>query len=400
MTTWNPPLLPRRAFAVATLVALGAGAADASCAAPIDDKVVMGTPDDASADTPPPPVFTQVDDAGDAGDVVTVDAPPPVYACVSSECAAPYATCPSSQSLCDINLLTDPNHCGTCDVACPSDPWISYELGAKWDCIQGKCQMLCTDSLHRDCDGFVENGCETTVDTVQNCGNCGAACPDGYACDSYTRTCYDPRCLAPAVTCGAACVDTNSDDYNCGACNTVCNQYPRDASAPPFGMYYGCKNATCETLKCAPSFEDCDHDEQKNGCEINIASDEDNCGACGVKCPAGDLCQAGKCVCDPGPDGCGCTDLTSDVENCGSCGYGCPGSDQGGNGKRTCKGGHCGYECAEGYADCNNDRSDGCEVNLRRDPQHCGSCKEACTTGQSCKDSVCATKPCSDGPVK
>jgi len=378
------------------LVGLAGASLTAACANPVDDRVILGTIEPDAG--PPTPSFTDPS-AGDAGQGTPADAALPTSMCVSSECGAPYATCPTSESLCDVKLDTDPNNCGSCGHACPSGDWIEYELQARWDCVSGQCKMSCTDSYYRDCDGLVENGCETRVDTEENCGSCGAACPPEYECSTLTRTCYDPRCHAPAVVCNGACVDIATDDYNCGDCGIVCNQYPAGAPKLPFGMYYGCLGGKCEKPKCAPGMEDCDGKEE-TGCEVSVAVDPNNCGGCGIKCPAGDKCENGKCICDVGPDGCGCLSFATDVENCGSCGFKCPGIDQGGNGKRTCIGGHCGYECADGYADCNNDHSDGCETNLRRDPQHCGSCTVACTTGQACKDSVCATKPCPEGPVQ
>jgi hypothetical protein len=378
----------------AALLAVFGSTATTSCANPVDDRVILGAVEpDAAA---PPPILVATD-AGEADAVPHADAGTSM--CVSSECAAPYATCPASESLCDTNLAADPKNCGACGNACPSGDWIEYELQARWDCAQGQCKMLCTDSYYRDCDGLVENGCETRIDTVTNCGGCGTVCPDGFQCSPVTRTCFDARCLPPALLCNGVCVDPTSDDYNCGSCGKQCNQSPPGKPKPPFAMYYGCRGSTCEKLKCAPGFEDCDGDEG-TGCEINVARDPKNCGECGLACPAGDLCENGKCACDPGPDGCGCKNLATDPDNCGSCGFKCPGADVGGNGRRSCKGGHCAYDCADGYADCNNDRADGCEINTRRDPQHCGSCAVACTTGQSCKDSVCATKPCPEGPVQ
>ena len=56
--------------------------------------------------------------------------------------------------------------------------------------------------------------------------------------------------------------------------------------------------------------------------------------------------------------------------------------------------------CAPGFVDCNGDTADGCEVDTRTDPMHCGACRARCvldhaTTAAcdmgSCRVAVCAT---------
>ena len=45
--------------------------------------------------------------------------------------------------------------------------------------------------------------------------------------------------------------------------------------------------------------------------------------------------------------------------------------------------------CDEGWADCDNDQSDGCEIELASDPAHCGRCARACAGGAACVDGFC-----------
>lgn len=47
---------------------------------------------------------------------------------------------------------------------------------------------------------------------------------------------------------------------------------------------------------CAPALVTCD------GAEVDLSSDDTNCGACGVGCVAADLkhCECGDCVCEEG----------------------------------------------------------------------------------------------------
>ena len=73
----------------------------------------------------------EIADGGSSGSFATPDAATPepsdeastpLALCVSSECPAPYATCPSFTGLprykCSINLLTDRENCGSCGNSC------------------------------------------------------------------------------------------------------------------------------------------------------------------------------------------------------------------------------------------------------------------------------------------
>lgn len=58
---------------------------------------------------------------------------------------------------------------------------------------------------------------------------------------------------------------------------------------------------------------------------IDVLSDGDNCGACGLSCPAATTCVDGRCTCAAGLSMCGtsCVDLSEDRRNCGECGVEC-----------------------------------------------------------------------------
>ena len=58
---------------------------------------------------------------------------------------------------------------------------------------------------------------------------------------------------------------------------------------------------------------------------VDVGSDPDNCGKCGISCAASKgvlaQCNGGACVCRAGTTDCGtCTHLESDPKNCGGCG--------------------------------------------------------------------------------
>lgn len=81
-------------------------------------------------------------------------------------------------------------------------------------------------------------------------------------------------------------------------------------------------------------------------------------------------------------------DKSTDVNNCGSCGNVCSYP----NATAACVSGNCQFsQCVGSYADCNNDQTDGCEVDTANDPNNCGSCGNVCGAGQTCTDGACTT---------
>ncbi|MDF2695480.1 MAG: Tryptophan synthase alpha chain [Labilithrix sp.] len=334
-----------------------------------------------------PPSFTG---SPDGGDEVNLPGTPVADMCPSDKCKAPLATCSTSQFLCDVDLSTDPENCGSCGNKCPTDDWRNPEFHAKWICVGGACQMSCSSTFWEDCNGRLEDGCETQMETRQNCGTCGHACPENAICNSGACE----GCKSDEDYCFGLCTHLESDDYNCGTCRTFCDSQPPDKDPAPTNMYYGCANSMCGNLKCSYPWANCDL-KVENGCEVLVINDPEHCGDCNTKCAAGEICVDGKCECTRGPSGCDCLpDFEADLMNCGACGVRC---DEHPNAMPTCRFGRCGSRCKIGYGDCNLDLSDGCEINLSKDPQHCGSCEAACATGQACVDGVCAVEPCPPG---
>jgi hypothetical protein len=347
-------------------------------------------------------------DSNDAGAVVQTDAEP--AQCVSYECPAPYATCPGVSGLCTTNLSTSFDHCGACDTPCPLIPIAQRGvLNIEFVCSEGQCKELCKAS-HADCNGIVDDGCEVNLDAdPSNCGTCGAACPAG-------SICWDGACGCPSgyTQCGHTCVKLDEDDFNCGACGNACTEpdvsdtgpggWPCSGGNYPPGTQFNCQKKQCG-MHCAPGFANCNADLCSDGCEINIAEDPRNCGACGNKCAPGQACLSGRCICDPDKTRCDseCVDLQTDSDNCGACGYRCPGKADFNEhrGGPVCVLGRCSYSCAPGYADCDHRIDNGCEVDLMVDPLNCGSCGTQCDQrgGQPCAAGRCLTKPCDDRGV-
>ncbi len=126
-------------------------------------------------------------------------------------------------------------------------------------------------------------------------GQCVPACSPPLVFDPNTCQC---ECLPPSVSCGGtaccapgttccsgSCANLSTDPANCGACGHVC--FAPNAE----GI---CANGTCQ-FGCLPGFANCDNNFN-NGCETDILFDPNNCGACGSRCPTGDICDNGLCV--------------------------------------------------------------------------------------------------------
>ena len=386
---------------IALALPLAIVVASASCTD--DGRVVVGGIGPTTEAGSPPPLATPEDDAG----------PAPVEMCISTECPYPYADCPTSPHRCGTHLSDDPNNCGACGRQCPDDPVLRayMESGAaqtmklQWDCVEGKCVSRCPDTL-ANCNGYLEDGCEVNVTCdPENCGACGNKCPAGQAC--VFGTCGCPGGLTacgPGQCSDAQCADTKTDTFNCGTCGHICVR--PDDFVPKDHVQWGCSDGTCQVV-CDGNWGECNHDPE-DGCETSLTSNE-NCGACGHACKAGEMCSQKHCVCDPSQTNCcedgqvvcdgQCVALSSNPDHCGACGKKCPGValDGGANVQVTCEKGKCGYACDPGYADCNGDPSDGCEAWLRFDGNHCGKCETACSDGQPCVEGVCATAPCDGG---
>ncbi len=82
----------------------------------------------------------------------------------------------------------------------------------------------------------------------------------------------------------------------------------------------GCgENEECRDGSCVCALTWCGFD-----C-VDVRSDPQNCGACGIVCPEGGECLRGECACPEGTTTCedACVDTRIDIENCGECGNAC-----------------------------------------------------------------------------
>lgn len=180
--------------------------------------------------------------------------------------------------------------------------------------------------------------------------------------------------------------NTEIDVNNCGACFQACDSTNGRAS---------CSLSLC-SITCDSGFADC-NDRADDGCEIDLRSDLNHCGACGQTCPAGASCSNGACLCPSGTLPCEgqCVNVTENPLNCGACGVTCSGPHS----SQVCQNGSCLLSCLDNYLDCDGIPSTGCEVNPASDANHCGGCGLACPTAggtASCNDGTCQLT-CSSG---
>jgi hypothetical protein len=185
----------------------------------------------------------------------------------------------------------------------------------------------------------------------------------------------------------------------------------RDAGDCAFANASGrCVGGRCTLSSCMAGFENCDGLES-NGCEASTRTDPEHCGACGARCNGAPNVAANQCVdgvcsigaCATGFSDCnnnrsdGCeVDTRTNVAHCGACGAACTDFTSvalGGQGT-TCVAGRCGYTmCRAGRGDCDMDRANGCEVDLVTSAAHCGACGSACV-GAANQRAACTSSGC------
>ena len=91
------------------------------------------------------------------------------------ECAKGTADCDDDPSDCEADL-TAVTTCGTCTNDCTADNSMAK-------CTNGRCSIGKCDDGFDDCDGDASNGCETALDSADDCGSCGNRCSGDQTCE-------------------------------------------------------------------------------------------------------------------------------------------------------------------------------------------------------------------------
>ncbi len=271
---------------------------------------------------------------------------------------------------------------------------------------------------------------------------------DGWQPDEYGA--YDLEVVSvldcyPLTQCGCGCVDTDTDEAHCGACDNDCNTNVQnvvdatciagvcgyDACLPGYldcdtvatngcevaesisacgaacadctatvenVVTVQCNAGVCGYDQCEADFLSCDA-VTTNGCEVNRMNDPDHCGDCITVCSgATPFCTDGICNagCSAGETDCSgvCVDLQTNEAYCGDCNTDCNVNVQNVQ-DATCTAGVCGYDaCSSGFLDCDANVTNGCEVTESADV--CGiSCVDCNTTVYNVDNIQCDTGVCS-----
>jgi hypothetical protein len=187
--------------------------------------------------------------------------------CTGGQCVTACADGTTACGATCVDLARDVFNCGTCGHPCQGGEF----------CAGGTCALFCSPG-QLACNGQ----CVRPATDPANCGLCGHACGPTEVCSSGQCA---SACVLPLITCGATCVDPNNDPAHCSGCSAPC---PAVNHAAPL-----CLNGTCGHT-CLPGFADCNH-LATDGCEAALATDDANCGLCGVACGGAQHCSAGTC---------------------------------------------------------------------------------------------------------
>lgn len=104
--------------------------------------------------------------------------------------------------------------------------------------------------------------------------------------------------------------------------------------------------------------------------------------------PEDEVILCGDSVCGATEDCCdgACVDLFANVAHCGTCNNACPSG-------QVCDGGTCDIATCSSVSDCASDEGccSGVCVDIRSDAGHCGRCDNVCTGGAACIGGACDT---------
>lgn len=149
--------------------------------------------------------------------------------------------CPASHQCCPDGRCVELGtqlHCSGCDDACADDerccggtclPVTSPARCGECDRACGPDQACCRKGSVTLDGETVQNWACTTLGTATDCTACGDACPPPKVCQGGACTCPPGRepcgttcCPSGQDCCDDACVDVQTSEEHCGACNDPC----------------------------------------------------------------------------------------------------------------------------------------------------------------------------------
>jgi len=265
--------------------------------------------------------------------------------------------------------------CNTGDTKCYDNVWTQEEKvsDCAYGCDSGQCVACASDDNCGSWEGSPE--CCHMEGLTRVCGNLNPLTDDswqmrnvcvnaGRASSYCTKTYVLKQQCNGTASCGSwsagYCINNSVyqsrmcyDNFRCdnGLCGFTISTIGQKLQDCPEGT--ACSNGTCVTT-CT---DECSANQTK--CNGNVRQ------ACGNY--DGDSCLEWPA-----------TTSGTGNENCSSSGF--------------CSSGSC-TGCQAGMSNCNQNASDGCEVNITSDSNNCGSCGNACSQGQICSNGSCITPP-------
>jgi hypothetical protein len=331
--------------------------------------------------------------------------------CGSTRCDPGLGDC-DGDGECETELSDSITDCGACGNLC-------VVANGTASCDAGACVVEGCEDGYDDCNNEFADGCEVelAVDAL-NCGECGTSC--GADCDAETGSCdvgdgtawcsggecTVKDCAGDHLDCNGdvddGCeVDYTADSGNCGGCAGAGGQ---DCSTQFAHATAHCAAGECAFDGCQADWQDCEGG-LADGCESNVDSDVQDCGACDAVCgttnASATQCSGGTCapqctgswdVCDGSANGC-TTNLANDEQNCGGCGSGFV-CQSAGTSSNNCVDSSCDPQCSSGRGDCDSSRYNGCETNTNTSTSNCGGCGDDCSSANdgaaSCQSGQCS----------
>ncbi len=197
----------------------------------------------------------------------------------------------------DVVCALDPG-AGTCPATPTPTPTSTPGCAAiGQSCAVGSqcCSLACSGGqCVASCSNGIKDGSETGIDCGGSCAPCGlgGGCASNMDCVATTQ-CSAGQCICAAgqTDCDAnpnnGCeVNTATDPNNCANCGHICS-LPNTATDT-------CVAGVCHIGTCDPGFADCDA-SFADGCEVSTTSDHNNCGFCGLVCPGVQNCVNSIC---------------------------------------------------------------------------------------------------------
>jgi hypothetical protein len=204
------------------------------------------------------------------------------------------AGCPDGTKFCGHECVSIDDPSFGC-LADSCEPCQEVENATRMSCSNGECVVTkCESEVSKLCAGECrrldspEFGCNRP-----GCEPCALFKTAGYACNAF-GSCEITNCDGGWDDCD----DSSSngcethlleDPHHCGYCAIDC-----DDMGPLPNADVACGAGACVIRVCDSGYKDC-NGIVRDGCERNALTDSNNCGACGKKCSAGQVCTNGTC---------------------------------------------------------------------------------------------------------